>query len=591
VSRVAQALTSLGDGLARAQRIVRAAAAAAGDTPAEASRPAPTQTAAPPAPTSTTHEAPPDRAAPPPPAVPAEPAPADPGQERAPLTPGKAPPKVPGLTGGPAIARDTRPLPNQVQRAGSRLRPRDVSAICIRADNGYMQRICDLIADFRAKDCHLAGILQRRENAIGALTWQVVPASDRPKALRVAAFVEQALLAFGETLGPDGEELKDFRTLLCHLNGAVVPGYAVSEVLWKKKGRYVLPSGALPMPARRFIYSQYDGALRWWDESGPYAPYPGVDVRTEYAEGRFLVHRPRVSGGIGPREGMIRPLVWAALFRTWGLGDWLREGELAWKPYRIGTYKREAAPEDIEALDRQLELLTTAGWARVPETTNLVLQYAKGSRGGVNLHQALCDFLGAEMSKLVLGATLTVEQGRTGAMALGNVHASVAREILEVDARALEATIRRQLIAPLVWRNFGKTTPVPSFQFITDEGADLDKLSQALDRLLARGLAVPAAWVRAMFGIPEPEKGEELVGTGAPPPAAPPPPVKAPEEEPEATEPGGGGEEDENASAPSEGELVNDATMKRLARAFYRHNVLLRAGAIRPSPTTLENLA
>ena len=476
------------------------------------------------------------------------------------------------LTAPASPVQANRPLSNRLQRIGGALTPEDISAIMRQADSGYTYRLCDLAEEARAKDSHLGALLYRRETAASAMPWQVVPTSDRPKALRIAAWVDRVLRELGEQPMP-GLELKDLPSILAHLNGAILHGYAAAEGLWKKDGKYVVPKGMLPIGARRFIFSQYDGSLRWWDAVGPTTSYPGVDLRSEYPEGRFLVHRPRMTGAEGPREGLVRPLMWASLFRTWSITDWMRLAELAWKPYRYGEYERDATDGDKNNLADALESLTSNGWAIFPKTTSFKLEFAKGLGDSKN-HEALVSFLAAEMSKLVLGATLTVEQGKTGAMALGNVHADVAKSIRDMDARALEATIRRQLIAPLVALNFGASCPVPEFRFLTEEGADLERLSNAIQRLIGKNgdlLDIPQDWVRATFGIPDPHPGDLLMGgrtfqlpVDKAEPATP----------PAATEPADGGDD-----APP----ADDRTMTRMLNV-YRLDKVLRQARIRDVP-------
>lgn len=503
------------------------------------------------------------------------------------------------LTSTNTIGRDDRLIGQQILRLGGGLKPKDITAIMARADTGYMQILCDLGDEARQLNGHLGSILHRRESAPGGLPWQVIPGSEGKKAIRIAAFVERALLGLGEMLGPDGEDLSDIRNTVAHMNGAIFHGYACSEVLWRKVGRYILPYGTLPMHARRFVYSINGVDLRWWDESGSKIPYPGLDLRRDFPQGRFIVHKRRMSGGIGPREGFIRPLCWSSYFRNWTLGDWVREGELAAKPYRIGEYDPTAQDEDLAALDLALATLTSNGWTRIPKSTNLKLEYPKNAGSGQNIHDALCAFLGAEESKLVLGATLTSEQGRTGAMALGNVHADVAKELLENDCRAIEATIRRCVIVPMVIRNFGRGAPIPEFRFLTEESTDLEKLSLALDRLLARGLRVPARWVRATFGIPEPEKGDELVSMGKaglvgdptpPEPVASDDGVEAPPPTP--TEEGDEEEvEDTDETAGDVAVDIDDRTAARMVRAYRTHAVLCAVGVRQAQGTSNVRIA
>lgn len=418
-----------------------------------------------------------------------------------------------GVSGKAPLAQDNRPLSQQYLRLGPQ-NLASVSSIMREADTGYMWRLCDLFEDYRNKDCHLQTVVSRRERALSDLPWQMIPASEKRRDLKIAAWIEEVLKALGgERIG--GTEPRSLTETITHLNGAVFHSYAAVEVMWKRDGKYVKPVGTLPMLPRRFIYSQLDASLRWYDVMGPLTAYPGLDLLNDFPEGRFLVHRPRMNGAVGPREGISRPLIFAALFRNWTVADWPRLGELAWKPYRIGTYKKkEIVSEDRIALENALQNITALGWASIPDSVNLEIAYAKNrSAGDGGVHSALAAFLAAEMSKITLGSTLTVEQGRIGSNALGNVHQDVTQAIRDADARAMEATIQRQLINPLVRLNFGANVPIPLFRFVTEEGADLSQLADALKKLVADcGLkSIPAQWVRSTFGIPEPLVGEELI--------------------------------------------------------------------------------
>jgi phage gp29-like protein len=204
------------------------------------------------------------------------------------------------------------------------------------------------------------------------------------------------------------------------------------------------------------------------------------------------------------------------MFRLWTVKDWHRAGEFSWKPYRIGYYKKDGTvDEDRTAVEEALQYLSTNGFAALPDTVKLEIEFAKNrTAGDGGVHGGLASFLAGEMSKVTLGATLSVEQGRVGSQALGNVHQDVGVGVRDADARALEDTIQRQLIAPLVRYNFGDV-PIPAFRFTTEEGADLAALANALHMLgpstQGMGLHIPAKWVRTTFGIPEPEIGDELM--------------------------------------------------------------------------------
>lgn len=386
-----------------------------------------------------------------------------------------------------------------------------VSAIMREADTGYMWRLCDLLEHYRNVDSHLQTVASRRERALADVPWQMIPASDKRRDIRIAAWVEEALRAIGETRLKYVEP-RSFADAVVHLNAGVIHGYGAGEMAWGRDGARLRPVAFLPMPPRRFVFSQQDALLRWYDVTGPQTPFPGKDLLHDYPEGRFLVHRPRINGAVGTREGLIRPLVWAAVLRNWTLGDWHKLAELAWKPYRIGEYnKAKMASGDLDILEEALTLLTATGFALIPDSVKILMEYPKNKGAGTDsLHKVLAEFLGGEMSKVTLGATLTVEEGSKGTARTAGVHADVSALVRDADARALEATIQRQLITALVRYNFGDV-PVPHFRFITEEGADLAALADALKKLGDMHLQIPAKWVRATFGIPEPEVGDELM--------------------------------------------------------------------------------
>lgn len=420
--------------------------------------------------------------------------------------------KPSGLTKKPIenAGADRRPLNQQYLFTGPQ-NPAGVSSIIRYADTGYMWRLCDLFEKYRNEDSHLQTVCSRRERALADVPWQIVPASNKRRDLKIAAWLEEKLHEMGDHK-VDGVTTKSFSDTVTHLNAGVIYGYSAGEVPWVKEGQCVKPAGFLPMGARRFVYSQFDGQLRWFDVMGAVEPYPGVDLLNAYPDGRFLVHQPRINGAIGSREGLIRCLVWAAMFRLWTVKDWHRAGEFSWKPYRIGYYKKDGSiDEDRTAMEEALQYLSNMGFAALPDTVELEIAFAKNrTAGDGGVHGGLAAFLAAEMSKVTLGATLSVEQGKVGSNALGNVHQDVAKEVRDADARAIEGTIQRQLIVPMVRYNFGDV-PMPSFRFVTEEGADLSLLAIAIEKLSKQGLQIPAKWVRTAFGIPEPDVGEELL--------------------------------------------------------------------------------
>jgi phage gp29-like protein len=400
------------------------------------------------------------------------------------------------------------PLALQLQRIGGGLTPMQVSEIIRQADVGYMYRLVDLANEARQKDCHLQAILGTRETALKGLRWQIDAGEDkgtRRKDRKAAEWCEEALKASA-----------NFPDLVAHMAGGNYYGYAVSETLYALDAGKIVPAKFLPVSARRFIFELTAGELRQWDPyGGSLKPYPGINLQQDFP-GKFLVFQPRVNGDVPCREGLARVLMWAALYRNWDLRDWITLGELAWKPWRVGTYTKGADQKDIDSLGLILQAMSASGTAKIPDSVKLDVQWPKGvSEGGT--HAALFAVLGAEMSKAVLGQTLTTEQGSKGSQSLGNVHDKVRRDILESDAVAAAACIRRDIVAPLIRMNFGDGVAIPEFRFLTEDGIDLASYSKAIATLKGAGLKIKASDVRDATGLGTPDEDDEILGAGEAP--------------------------------------------------------------------------
>ncbi len=400
-------------------------------------------------------------------------------------------------------------------RIGGELTPRDVSNIFAAADQGQLWQLVDLFDESRQKDCHLHAVLSTFELALALLEVQVVPASHRRRDLKIAAWVESFLRDFGSRV--ESDRAYDLSTLISHLAGGYTYSHAVAETIWEKRGLELIPIGAEPIMPRRFVYDAATSDL-CFDVSGMGA-VGGVHLPTRYPN-RFIQFRPRVTGGIASREGLIRPLTWAAIFRNWTVKDWLALAELAWKPWRIGKYSKDefASDKDIRALELALQYLVTNGATLLPDTVDLKVEFAKATGSGGSSdsgpHGSLAAFLAAEMSKAVLGQTMTTEDGAS--LSQAQIHRRVQNDRRNAAARAIAAVLQRQLVAVAVRLNFGADAAVPGIHLAGGDDVDLAALAQAIEKLVKCGLPVSIPWIYKLYGMPTPKAGEAVLGTPTP---------------------------------------------------------------------------
>lgn len=398
---------------------------------------------------------------------------------------------------------------NQHQRIGGALTPQQVSQIIRDADRGMMRRLIDLANESRQKDCHLQAVLGDAEDAVSGLEWEIgyskraLAASGRAIKSRDRKAAEWAFEHLSERVNAP------FQGLIAHAAGSFYYSYSVSETMYVKDvGGRIVPADWINHSGRRFGFRPDDGRFIWRDEN---MDLNGIDFREEFPN-KFVVAQPRVTGDVPCREGLARLLVWTALFRNWDLTDWLRTGEAAWKPWRIGTYDKEADEEDIADLESVLSKLSTNGWGVIPSTDKIEIEWPTGSGGTRTTHSELFNVLANEMSKAVLGQTETVQASTSSGFAQAKVHERVDAKRLKARAKQISPVITRDVIRPMIEMNFGGDIVVPTFKFAIEDKEDFLPFSQGVQALSKAGLRMPATWVRERIGMPEPKDEDEIVG-------------------------------------------------------------------------------
>lgn len=195
--------------------------------------------------------------------------------------------------------------------------------------------------------------------------------------------------------------------------------------------------------------------------------------------------------------------------KSFALGDWMTFAEIFGMPIRIGKYHSGATPEEKATLRRAVANIGTDASAIMPESMKVELLERAKAGGGEELYNGLCDWLDKQMSKGVLGQTMTAEDGSSNSQA--QVHNEVRLDICQADCRQLEATINRYVVEPYVKLNYGDKEIMPRFKLPLAESEDLEALTKGLEVLVPLGLRVPTAQIREKYALREPQKGEEIL--------------------------------------------------------------------------------
>jgi phage gp29-like protein len=374
------------------------------------------------------------------------------------------------------------------------LTPAQVADILRRASMGDAHDFLIAAADIEEKDLHYRSVLQTRKLAVAGLPWDVQPADESRAAKKAAELARRVLEAI------------DLPELMVQLLDALSKGYAVAEILWQTDGPTWVPGAILPREAHWFQFDRETGReLRLFD---------GTPDGQELPPYKFLCHTPRILAGIPLMGGLARSALWAWVFKSYALRDWAAFAELYGQPIRVGKYDAGATREDIAVLKRAVFELGSDAGAVIPAGMALEIVESSAKSASADLYQRLIEYLDRQVSKAVLGQTLTTDQGSYGSLAQAKVHDEVRADLMRADARALAATLTRDLVRPLIALNLPEA-PLPKLRLVVEEPEDMAALADQLAKLVPLGMPIPERWVREKWGIPEAAPDEPVLGQPA----------------------------------------------------------------------------
>ncbi len=377
----------------------------------------------------------------------------------------------------------------------SHLNPVRLSDILTRAVNHDHHDFLTLAEELEERDLHYAGVLGSRKRAITGLSGEITPASDSAADVALADEVRQLIVA------------SDFGNMLADALDGLGKGYSVNEIQWDTSAKQWMPQTYTWRDPRFFNYDRQTGRklLLIADDS---------PMGRELWPYKFIQHIPRLKSGIPIRGALARMVAVAYMCKGIALADWMTFAELFGMPIRVGKYGRNVTPAEKNTLRNALANIGTDAAAMIPEGMAIEFIERKGGTGGDQLYQGLCDFLDKQISKGVLGQTMTTDDGAS--LSQAQVHNDVRMDILEADARQLVDTINRDLIIPYITLNHGPQKTYPRFTLPIPQAEDLAALTNALEKLVPLGWKVPVAVVHEKFAIRAPVGKEDVLQPAAP---------------------------------------------------------------------------
>jgi phage gp29-like protein len=347
------------------------------------------------------------------------------------------------------------------------------------------------------RDTHFTSVMATRRQKLMKKGWRVDPGSKSARDIQIADFVNHQLEAMEGSFENDLEAMLD----------KISKGFSLTEINYARlvRGRYQGKVGLQSLrfkPAKYFTF-KFDTYGRWiikqWD------PEEKVMPKDKFVH---IINGPNDENPYGDSYGA-KSAFWV----------WLKENEAKfWAIFseRFGMpltrveMPAKATPEEIAKVDEILEAVRKDTGIRVPK--GFVVDFLEAERSGEVGYDNFIERCNKEISKIIIGQTLSSEEGKRGqgSYALGQTHAQTMEDYVAFDAFDLSHAVNEQIIKRLVDYNF-LTEVYPKFKFLGIDIGALISLSQTMANLVNAGMKIPVQWAHESTGIPMATDDQEIL--------------------------------------------------------------------------------
>lgn len=351
--------------------------------------------------------------------------------------------------------------------------------LAINVDYPNRQRLYDIYTDTDI-DLHLSGCVTQRKNFVLAKSFKIVDDKGKEDA-DAAHFFNQEWFRSLERYALDsiywGHSLIELGDVT--MDGDGCPCYGGVTLIPRK---YVIPERG------RIITDLGQD----WTTGFDYHERPFTDWLIEAGKPDDLGLYLKAASQTIPKKNM--------------LSFWNTFGEVFGMPLRIAhTTTRDE--KELKDMEQMMADMGTDFWGIFPDGTDIeVVESSKGD--AFNVYDKRIDRANSELSKLIIGQTMTIEDGSS--LSQSQTHLEVFENIVEADAKMLADIVNNQLLPRMVRHGF----PLQGRHFEWDESIDYTPEQQlAFETAIADRYEVDPKYFAEKYNMPVGERRNNFAPT------------------------------------------------------------------------------
>lgn len=351
-----------------------------------------------------------------------------------------------------------------------------------------------LAQDIELKDLHYRSVLSTRKDAVCGLDLKVETAGEEKIAQAIADAVKTDIVL---------SRSAKIRSLIRDMLDGLGKGFSVNEIIWDTTGPRWKPRQYLFRDPRWFQYDKKDGRTLKLRDS----------LNTDLIDlhpWRFIVHEPHLISGTQIISGLAFTALFYWMMKHYDVTSWAAFIDRYGYPIRIGKYGKKATEDDIKTLKRAVAAIGSDFGAVIPEAAIIEIIEAKSTGDVSAVYEKMAVWVDKQISKLVLGQTMTVDEGSSRAQS--QTHEEIRDDIADADILQVEETLNNCLVIPYVDINFGPQAEYPRIVLYKPDQKNIEQIVDAVEKLGRQGLKVKADELRNLLGLSHPGKDDETIG-------------------------------------------------------------------------------
>ena len=265
-------------------------------------------------------------------------------------------------------------------------------------------------------------------------------------------------------------------------------GYAPIEISYKPKNGFIYPVKLVGKPQEWFYFSG-EGEFFFNSKNNP--------ILIQDENPKFLIPRHRADYLNPYGECLLSRCFWNVMFINGGMEFWMKFMEKYGTPWAIGKYDRSMSEEEQQQLFKMLKRMIQDAVATIPKDGSIELINAGDKSGSNDIYQTFITKCENNISKVILGQTLTTDVSSKGSYAAANIHQQVRSDLIMNDIRLVEATVN-EFIKKVHKLNFNDKL-FPAFE-LYDEAKIDESLAKRDNNVQNLGVKFTRSYIKRTYG-------------------------------------------------------------------------------------------